>query len=378
MLERSVSWLLSAFIGLTACASHAQTISFTTTRVPTTALFGTLEIRGSTEVHGLNDSGQFVGSFGERNWVIWGMPHGFIHGPNGAGTTPLDPIGSYGRWGPDNLRIGAIEGDRYVDPAYHYLDLKPAANSDFNDRATLPLAINNAGVVVGGLASDEYGRDPSVAFVYDSRTATFSTLAVPGALSSVATGINASGQIVGNFSDATGQHGFLYRDGQYTVIDMPGEAGSTRLGGISDDGSIVGSSYDYANPNSFVYRQGVFTSFTADGAYTVASDINDAGQIVGWVGVSGQRRGFLYQDGVSVVLDLSTGTESTYAYTINNQGVIGGAVDGAGFLATVSSVPEPASAALAFAGLAGLAGLACARRLRRHERKPAPAGGPST
>ena len=37
----------------------------------------------------------------------------------------------------------------------------------------------------------------------------FTTIDVPGASATLANGINSSGQIVGNFTDATGGHGFL-------------------------------------------------------------------------------------------------------------------------------------------------------------------------
>ncbi len=331
--------------------AQAQTISFSSTRVPTSTIEPNLEIRGNTYIRGLNDVGQFVGGFGERNWTIWGTPHSFIYGSNDNGLQ-ITGTGSESR-SPEGYRLGWIQGDRYVNPNYRYLDLAPEQYpSAFNARVSQPNAINNSGIVVGRLSSDWLDRNPSQAYRYDSNTRALTMLSVPGAVSSEATDINASGQIVGNFRDASGfDHGFLYSGGTYTVIDMPGNVGSTRIGGINDAGTIVGSAYDYGNPNSFIYRGGVFTNFTADNRYTVASDINNAEQIVGWVGVSGERLGFLYQAGQSVILDLSTGTGSTYAYSINNGGQIGGAVDGLGFIATVSAVPEPSTWALWLVGL---------------------------
>jgi hypothetical protein len=64
----------------------------------------------------------------------------------------------------------------------------------------------------------------------------FTTIAVPGAISTVAIGINDSDQIVG--SSTTG--GFLYSDGSFTTIDVPG-ATFTEAFGINDSGQIVGS-----------------------------------------------------------------------------------------------------------------------------------------
>jgi probable HAF family extracellular repeat protein len=68
----------------------------------------------------------------------------------------------------------------------------------------------------------------------------FTTIHVPGASSFpsqiVATGINASGQIVGSYQDATGFHDFLYKHGSFTTLDLPGVPT-----GINDSGQIVGT-----------------------------------------------------------------------------------------------------------------------------------------
>lgn len=347
----------AVWFALAACAAgtaHAQPIPFTTTRVPTELVFDTLETRGATEIRGLNDSGQFVGTFGERNWVIWGMPHSFIYGSNDNG--PLVPGTNLS---PQGFRLGVIPGVLYADPQYRYLDLAPdTAGSMFNIRVSRPNAINNAGVVVGRLSADDLDRGPSQPFMYDTERRKLTVLSVPGATSAEATDINNLGQIIGNFTDAGGaDRGFLFSGGTYTVIDRPGYAsGGTRLGGINDAGTIVGSSYDYANPYSFIYRNGSFQDFTADGRYTVAADINNAEQIVGRVGVSGTRLSFVYQAGQSVILDYAaTSGGSTWAYTINNLGEVAGTVDGLGFRAQVSAVPEPANGALWLAGLVGIA-----------------------
>jgi probable HAF family extracellular repeat protein len=53
---------------------------------------------------------------------------------------------------------------------------------------------------------------------------TFTTIDVPGATSTEASGINARGQIVGHFLDASGaEHGFaLVRGPTFITIDVPG------------------------------------------------------------------------------------------------------------------------------------------------------------
>jgi probable HAF family extracellular repeat protein len=68
----------------------------------------------------------------------------------------------------------------------------------------------------------------------------FTTIDVPGAVFTSASGINARGDIVGSYKNGDGRtHGYLLRDGEFTTIDFPGSAG-TDAKGISPSGEIVG------------------------------------------------------------------------------------------------------------------------------------------
>ena len=69
---------------------------------------------------------------------------------------------------------------------------------------------------------------------------TFTTIDVPGATETSAVGINAGGDIVGTFLNASGFHGFLLSQGVFTTIDVPG-ATSTEARGINAARHIVGS-----------------------------------------------------------------------------------------------------------------------------------------
>ncbi len=124
---------------------------------------------------------------------------------------------------------------------------------------------------------------------------TFSTIDVPGAQETEAHGINDAGQIVGDFVDNAGLHGFLYDRGTFTTIDVPG-AQSTQAFGINDSGHIVGV-FDTPPVGhqrlGFLYDGGTFTTIDVPGAtsFTVAFGINNAGRIVG-VFDNPQNRGF--------------------------------------------------------------------------------------
>ena len=79
---------------------------------------------------------------------------------------------------------------------------------------------------------------------------------VPGATRTAAAGINAAGDVVGGWSDATTSHGFLLQAGVFTPIDFP-LAPTTTAFGISDTGEIAGSYDDTAGTtHGFIYAGG--------------------------------------------------------------------------------------------------------------------------
>jgi uncharacterized membrane protein len=91
---------------------------------------------------------------------------------------------------------------------------------------------------------------------------TFTTLNDPLATDHFtnATGINASGSVVGSYEASAVVHGFLLSGGTYTTIDPLG-ATSTSAQGINDMGQIVGSYRDSAgpNPHGFLLSEGTYT-----------------------------------------------------------------------------------------------------------------------
>ena len=75
-----------------------------------------------------------------------------------------------------------------------------------------------------------------------------------------ATGINASGSMVGFYEASGVVHGFLLSGGTYTTIDPLG-ATSTTAQSINNMGQIVGSYRDSAgpNPHGFLLSEGDYT-----------------------------------------------------------------------------------------------------------------------
>jgi probable HAF family extracellular repeat protein len=125
-------------------------------------------------------------------------------------------------------------------------------------------------------------------------------------------GINDLGQVVGNFVDSTGLHGFLYSHGKYTTINVPGST-ITELTGINNLGQILGASTAGGN---FIYARGTFTTV---GAPVYANAINDLGQIAGGGDGADGQYGYVYTRGR--VMDLAVpGAEVTTALGINDWG----------------------------------------------------------
>jgi hypothetical protein len=122
----------------------------------------------------------------------------------------------------------------------------------------------------------------------------YTTLDVPGSSWTWASGINASGQIVGCYGDGNTSHGFLLDNGSYTTLDVPGSQ-STSAYGINDLGQIVGSYTDGTGGHGFLLDIGSYSTLDVTGSTgTGASGINSSGQIVGsYHDASGGLHGFL-------------------------------------------------------------------------------------
>jgi uncharacterized membrane protein len=96
--------------------------------------------------------------------------------------------------------------------------------------------------------------------------------------------------------------GFLRdREGGFTTVAPPG-ASEVKVGGLNDRGELVGIGYPLTDRNAggFAFlrdRDGGYSTFVAPGtgpeSRTVASDINNRGEIVGWSDDGRQSLGYL-------------------------------------------------------------------------------------
>jgi uncharacterized membrane protein len=197
--------------------------------------------------------------------------------------------------------------------------------------ATVAGGINNIGQIVGVYLNPDFTAH---GFVFTPTTG-FATLDDPNATSgSESIGISNSGQIVGTYNllppregdNFEGAHGFLFNGSTFTAIDFPG-ANDTTPHKINDPGEIVGV-YRLADglAHGFTYIQGTLATLDFPGAYsTQANGINNVGNIVGRYRAFGgaPKQGFLYNGSTFSTLDFP-GAVQTVAADINNSGDIAG------------------------------------------------------
>jgi probable HAF family extracellular repeat protein len=235
------------------------------------------------------------------------------------------------------------------------------------------MAINNAGVIVGGASTS---GEQLHAFVYDSGgmsdlgvlnggtwssayaiadnggivgysdigTGHFRAFRYGGSLQNLGTlggsdsygmGINNTGTVVGGSTTTSGYlHAYVDALGS-SMVDLGTLGGSSSFAyGVNASGSVVGSSFTWSNAatHAFVWRDGSLydlNSLVAQGSGWVLNEaygINDRGQVVGTGTFAGQSRGFR--------LDPEAPLSSA---------VVSGS--------TVSGVPEPGTISLLAAGL---------------------------
>jgi hypothetical protein len=201
--------------------------------------------------------------------------------------------------------------------------------------ATVATRINNSGQIVGAYSEVSRNlKDPGGSmprgFLLDHGRLT--RIDAPGALYTQAIGLNDRRRVVGNYVDQAGtSHGFLWRRGRFTTIDFPGSI-ATLTFDVNNPGEIVGYYIDRdGGIHGFLRdRRGRFTPIDAPGALTTTpTGINDHGRIVGGMSTDPTGlpvRGFVLRRGAAgrlTPIDVP-GAPSTFPVDINNRGRIVG------------------------------------------------------
>jgi uncharacterized membrane protein len=148
-------------------------------------------------------------------------------------------------------------------------------------------------------------------------------LQVPNAAYTTAYGINATGDVVGEYAIAGLAHGYRWSAGTFAAIDVPGAEWSSALG-INDSGDIVGWYSNYPDLqhtfHGYVLSGGSFTTIDAPGAsWTIPYDINARGDVVGMYIAADGVHGFLWREGSLTTVDIP-GAMATKLFGISDRG----------------------------------------------------------
>jgi probable HAF family extracellular repeat protein len=187
----------------------------------------------------------------------------------------------------------------------------------------VPYGINSLGEIVG-----EFCKDKCHGFIY--KNGKYTILDAPlGVNGTTVKGINDSGEIVGNYTDSNEKsHGFLYKNSKFHVIDGPLAAGGTTIEGLNNKGEIIGYYTDISKKSRlFIYKNNTFENLNLflPGGTLAAKGINNAGEIVGqYTDSNNENHGFLYQNGKYTILDKPTSADVVSVEGINDSGSIVG------------------------------------------------------
>ncbi len=218
----------------------------------------------------INSSGRVVGSMTGTGGGSHSFPWQWEHGT-------LTSLGSHGGYPAEINSAGQVAGCTEFEMFQCHAALWE--NGAMTDLGTL-----------GGVESEAFGIDPGGRVVGRSERSTGSghaflwekgamiDLNIPGG-ESVAIGINAAGQVIGNVQVGGVTHGFLWEKGATTDL---GEV--RQLSDINSAGVVVGTRVVGGMEHAFVWERGSFTDLPGPSS---ASGINDEGQVVGTIRIAG-------------------------------------------------------------------------------------------
>jgi probable HAF family extracellular repeat protein len=363
MTRRSRIGLFLATLGLVflpAVSRHAQHAQSTPGPYTLTDL-GSLG-GGDTQAFDLNDSAQVAGysrtSSLQSRAFLWNDGQmanlGVVNADDfRSAATALNGLGD--AVGTSTLKNGLARAALWRNGSIISLtpELPPYEGTSFAS------AINDHGHIVGAIDDDGSLFYDGILWANGSRTA----LGHLGGGNTRPSDINNAGQVVGlsNTSVELGRpRAFLWQNGEMIDLGLL-EANDEDSGAnaINAHGVIVGTSNRLddstsVNYRAFIYENGTMRAIPVPSSEVYASDINDAGAVVGIMragGTASPYHAWIYADGVvtnlNSLIPSGSGLHLAYANAINNNGQIAGVAFDAqgrahGFLLTpCSSSCEP-------------------------------------
>ena len=275
IITRAISLAL-AILAIIGGAGQAADVQYT---------FQEINVPGSStsDAWGINSAGDVVGncSFGSQFLgFLWQRGVFTTISVPGSTYTAAFAINSSG------VIVGEF-GDALTSHAYVLRNGKFTVIDYPGAIATGAPRINDKGDIIGGYLTAD---NPFVAHGFLlNHDGTFQTVAYPDALESGGNAINARGDIVGNWDNDLffNFHGFLLTGGNFINLDYPGaigELGGSNPTGINASGQICGVFSDADGSHGYVFDNGLFTAIDAPAGVfgtTGVFGLNDTGKLVG-------------------------------------------------------------------------------------------------
>ena len=219
-----------------------------------------------TQVTGLNDRGVTVGFWSSMNnanmvndnfgfWERNGKFHTADFPTNATGNPPVDQLlgvndsdVAVGFWTDANGNNHGYQVN--IDSGRYSSVTDPGAPS----ASLTAAAINSGGDIAGFYTNPATGNTDG----FLKTNGRFTDLAVPGASSTTALGVNDHDEVVGTYAVGSGSsavmHGFTWTpNGGFTTVDDPHGMGTTTINGVNDAGDLVGFYVDAAgNTDGFL------------------------------------------------------------------------------------------------------------------------------
>ena len=232
-------------------------------------------------------------------------------------------IGAFNRSGELAL-IGDFAGS-FVDKKRKVTDFECVAfSAGAAQRFTTPSAINNRGDIVGFCHDDLEERETSF---LRSKNGTLFQFNAPGSTSTVAWGVNDFGEIVGRSSGTSGSFSFIRSsDGQYQNISPPTIEALVEAVAINNSLKVVGHYSDTNGRHAFLWENGQFTELIVPGA-TGNSDVrqlNNNDQALMFATVDGVAAYYLYTDGNYLRINSPDGYTWQSINALNDNGELAG------------------------------------------------------
>ena len=311
---------------------------------------------GHISGNSVNDLGEVVGTrFNDGSGPIHGYLWTKAHGFQDLGTLPGNPPGGQYSSAVGINRSGEITGVSGIPSnGYPQPYFKPSPSQPMENIGLLPnygnshaiwgnaYAINNLGDIVG---SNMLNYGDEVAFFWSKATGVKRLYQARGGRQTRATGINDVGQIAGycQFPDSASPGTLFWRAclwAAHTSIPqsigtLPNENILSMANAINHSGEIVGQSSGSSTSHAFLWSAGrgmIDLGVLDPNGFSNALAINDAGEVVGFVGVPGNNpnyRPFVWTKAggmkdLNHLIPSGTGWALQWASSINTSGQIVG------------------------------------------------------